>query len=44
MIGTEMAWCAPTLDGGAEHAAEVGAIDWTVVHVDADEATRELVP
>src|SRR5579864_4810288 len=43
MIGTEMSRCAPTMNGGVEHAAEVGAIDWPTVHADSDEATRELV-
>src|SRR5216683_4328653 len=43
MIGTEMWRCAPTLNGGVEHAAEVGAIDRTAVHADSDQATRELV-
>ena len=43
VIGTEMSRCAPTMNGGVEHAAEVGAIDRTAVHADADEATRELV-
>ena len=31
------------MNGGVEHAAEVGAIDRTAVHADADEATRALV-
>ena len=44
MIGTEMSRCAPTMNGGVEHAAEVGANDRTAVHADSDEATRELVP
>src|SRR5216684_3770840 len=43
MIGTEMSRCAPTMNGGVEHAAEVGAIDRTTVHADADEAPGELV-
>src|SRR2546428_7401318 len=43
MIGTEMSRCAPTMNGGVEHAAEVGASDRTAVHADSDEATRELV-
>ena len=43
MIGTEMSRCALTMNGGVEHAAEVGAIDRTAVHADSDEATRELV-
>src|SRR5713101_7599846 len=43
MIGTEMSRCAPTMNGGVEHAAEVGALDRTAVHADSDEATRELV-
>src|SRR6202022_4127538 len=43
MIGTEVSRTAPTMNGGVEHAAEVGAIDRTAVHADSDEATRELV-
>jgi hypothetical protein len=43
MIGTEMSRCAPTMYGGVEHAAEVGARDRTAMHGDSDEATRELV-
>jgi hypothetical protein len=43
MIGAEMSRCAPTMTGGVEHAAEVGAIDRTTVHADSDEATGELV-
>jgi hypothetical protein len=43
MIGAEMSRCAPTMNGGVEHAAEVGAIDRTTVHTDSDEATRKLV-
>ena len=43
MIGTEMSRCALTMNGGVEHAAEVGAIDRTAVHADSDKATRELV-
>jgi hypothetical protein len=43
VIGTEMSRGAPTMNGGVEHAAEVGAIDRTAVHADSDEATRELV-
>jgi hypothetical protein len=39
MIGTEMARCAPPVNGGVEHAAEVGARDRTAVHADADQAT-----
>ncbi len=31
MIGTEMSRCAPTMNGGVEHAAEIGAIDRTAV-------------
>ena len=41
MIGTEMSRCAPTMNGGVEHAAEVCTIDRTAVHTDSDEATRE---
>ena len=29
MIGAEMPWCAPTTNGGVEHATKVGAIDRT---------------
>src|SRR6266851_6296868 len=43
MIGAEMSWCAPSMNGGVEHAAEVGAIDRTTMHADSDEATGELV-
>src|ERR1700681_201484 len=42
MIGAEMSWCAPTTNGGVEHAAKV-AIDRITVHADSDEATGELV-
>src|SRR4051812_19363798 len=43
MIGTEVPRCTLTMDGGVEHAANVGARDGSAVHTDADEATRELV-
>ena len=43
MIGAEMSRRAPTMNGGVEHAAEVGALDRTAVHADSDETTRELV-
>src|SRR6267378_677968 len=43
MISTEMARYPPTMNGGVEHATNVGASDHTPVHADADEATRELV-
>src|SRR5215204_5715239 len=43
MIGTELSWCAPTMNGDVEHAADVGAIDRAAVHAGSDEATRELV-
>ena len=43
MIGAEMARGAPTIHGGVEHAAKVGASDRTAVHADADEAMREVV-
>src|SRR5712691_12928900 len=43
MIGAEMPRCVLTMDGGVEHAADVGAIDGTTVHADSDEATGELV-
>jgi hypothetical protein len=38
-----MSRCALPVNGGVEHAAEVGAGDGAAVHADADEATRELV-
>jgi hypothetical protein len=44
MIGAEMARCAPTMNGGVEHAAEIGAIDRTAVHADFDEVTGETGP
>src|SRR5687767_9178652 len=43
MIGAEMSRCAPTMNGGVEHATDVGAIDRTTVHAESDEAARELV-
>src|SRR2546426_1551833 len=43
MISTEIARRAPTMNGGVEHAAEVGASDRTAVYADSDEASRELV-
>src|SRR2546427_2105548 len=43
MIGAEMPRCVLTMDGGVEHAADVGAIDGTTMHADSDEATGELV-
>src|ERR1700681_262793 len=43
MIGAEMSRCAPTMNGGVEHATEVGTIDRTTVYADSDEATGELV-
>jgi hypothetical protein len=43
MIGTETARCAPTMNGGVEHATEIGALDRAAVHADSDEATRKLV-
>src|SRR4030088_2542524 len=43
MIGAEMSRCTPTMNGGVEHATEVGAIDRTTLHAASDEATRELV-
>src|SRR5260370_37752688 len=43
MIGTEMSRRAPTMNGGVEHATEVGAVDRAAVQADSDEATRELV-
>src|SRR6266849_935679 len=43
MIGAELSRCAPTMNGGVEHATEVGAIDRTTLDADSDEATRELV-
>jgi hypothetical protein len=38
MIGAELSRCAPTLDGGVEHAADIGARDGSPVHADAAEA------
>src|SRR6516165_8193033 len=43
MIGAEMPWCALTMDGGVEHAADIDAGAGSAVHADANEATRELV-
>jgi hypothetical protein len=43
MIGAEVSRCAPKVNGAAEHAAEIGAIDRIAVHAHSDEATRELV-
>ena len=43
MIGAEMSRCAPTMNGGVEHATEVGAIDRTTLHAASDQATRELI-
>jgi hypothetical protein len=43
VIRTELSRCALPVNGGVEHAAEVGAGDGAAVHADADEATRELV-
>ena len=43
MISAEMSRCAPTMNGGVEHATEVGAIDRPKLHADSDEATRKLV-
>ena len=43
VIGTEMSGDALPVDGGIEHAADVGAIDGTTMHTDSDEATGELV-
>src|SRR6266852_1897662 len=43
MIGAEMPRCVLTMDGGVEHAADVGAIDGTTMHADSDEATGERV-
>ena len=43
MIGAEMSRCAPTMNGGIEQAAQVGAIDRTAVLADSDESTGELV-
>src|SRR5229473_3131879 len=43
MIGAEMPRCVLSMNGGVEHAAEVGAIDRTTMHADSDEATGELV-
>src|ERR1700681_4435183 len=43
MIGAEMQRCAPTMDGGVEHSANVDACDRSRVHADTDKATRKLV-
>ena len=43
MIGTEMSRCAPTMNGGVEHATEAGAIDGPAMHAETDDAMRELV-
>ena len=43
MIGAEMPRCALTMDGGVEHAADVGGRGGATLHADADEATCELV-
>jgi hypothetical protein len=43
VIGTEMSRYALPVDGGIEHAADVGARGGTTLHTDADEATAELV-
>src|SRR3981081_4160882 len=43
MIGAEMSRCAPTMNGGVEHATEGGAIDRTPLHPDPGEATLERV-
>src|SRR4030095_3916165 len=43
MVGTEISRCAPTMNGGVEHATDIGGIDRTTVHAESYEATRELV-
>src|SRR5580658_289051 len=43
MIGAEMSRGTSTMNGGVEHAAEVGAIDRPTLGTDPDEATGELV-
>ena len=43
MIGAEVPRCTLTMDGGVEHAANVGSRDGSSVHADTHEATRELV-
>ena len=43
MIGTEMPRCVLTMNGGVEHAADVGAIDGTTMHADSDKPAGELV-
>jgi hypothetical protein len=43
VIRTEMSRCILPVNGGVEHAADVGAGDGAALHADADEATRELV-
>src|SRR5262244_4151664 len=43
VIGTEMSGYALPMNGGVQHAADVGARDGAAMHADADEATRALV-
>ncbi len=43
LIGTEMARCAPTTNGGIEHATEAGPVDRTAVHAESDYAAGELI-
>ena len=38
MIRTEMSRCAPPMNGGVEHAAQVGPIDRAELYADSDEA------
>src|SRR5262249_28389291 len=43
MIGTEMSRYALPVNGGIEHATDVGAPGGATMHADADKAARELV-
>src|SRR5258708_7246370 len=43
VIRTEMARCAPPMNGGVEHAAQVGPVDRTELYSNSDEAPSELV-
>ena len=42
MIGAERLRCALTIDGGVEHAADIGARGGATMHAEADKATREV--
>ncbi len=43
MVGTEMPGCALAMNSIVEHATEVRAVDVSVMHGEADDATGELV-